>query len=85
MTLIDELSATSAKRSHSMVSARVRAFCKILALDLAHARSAYVCESATCAPPKGGWWRRTRDRPALPWGASGSHMVGVAAVDETRR
>ncbi len=85
MTLIDKSSATSAKRSHTMVSARVRAFCKILALDLAHARSAYVCESATCAPPKGGWGRRTRDRPALPWGAIGSHMVDGAVADEACR
>ncbi len=85
MTLIDKSSATSAKRSHTRVSARVRGFCKILALDLANARSAYVCESATCAPPKGGWWRRTRDRPALPWGAIGSHMVVGATADEARR
>ena len=85
MTLVKNRVRRVRKRSHSIFSARVRAFCKILALDLAHARSAYVCESATCAPPKGGWGRRTRDRPALPWGAIGPHIIDGAAVERARR
>ena len=69
--------------SHTRVSARVRVCDENLAHSFAHARFPSVCECATCAPPKGAGGVAHATATALPWGVSGSHIVG--AVEEARR